>query len=331
MLPFIYVTRRIPSKGIEILKRIGKVEIYEGETPPPKDLIVEKVKGADALLSLLTDPIDEDVLRSAEKLKVVSNYAVGYDNIDVETATKLGIMVTNTPGILTEATAELTWALIFAVTRKIVQADRYVREGKFKGWSPTLFLGTELCGKTLGVLGFGRIGQAVAKKASAFSMKVIYTDRRRKEEGEGETGAQFVSLPELLTESDILTIHVPLTRETHHLIGEEELKKMKPSAYLINTSRGPVVDERALIKALKDNWIAGCGLDVYEWEPFVPDELKEMENVILLPHIGSATVETRELMAITAAKNIESALKGEIPTHLVNPEVLKRNRIYRSE
>jgi len=322
MIPYIFVTRKIPEKGVSILKKFAEVEIYDGDIPPPKSLIIEKVKVADALLSLLTDPIDEEVLKAGEKLKVVSNYAVGYDNIDIETATKLGIMVTNTPGILTEATAELTWSLILAITRRVIEADRYVREGKFKGWSPTLFLGTELKGKTLGIIGLGRIGQAVARKAKAFSMKVIYTDRERNKKVEVEIGAQPVSIDTILRESDILSLHVPLTPETYHLIGEYELRKMKSTAYLINTSRGAVVDEKALIKALKNRWIAGCGLDVYEEEPKIPEDLKKMENVILLPHLGSATQETRERMAIVAAKNIEAALLGQIPENLVNPEVL---------
>ncbi|RKZ00403.1 MAG: D-glycerate dehydrogenase [Candidatus Hydrothermota bacterium] len=323
----VFVTREIPKIGLELLEKAGfEINLRGNELPPTKDELVEGVKDADALLCLLTDKISRDVLEAGKNLKIVSNYAVGYDNIDVDAATELGIIVTNTPGVLTDATAELAWALLFAVARRIVEADKFTRAGKFKGWHPTLLLGFELKGKTLGIIGAGRIGTAMALKSKGFKMKVLYFSRHRNERLERELGAKMVSLDELLKESDFVSLHVPLTSETFHLIGERELNLMKPTAILINTSRGAVVDEQALIKALQNRRIAGAGLDVFENEPEVPDELKKLENVVITPHIGSATHNARESMALMAAQAIVDVLNGRIPQNVVNPEVLKKLR-----
>jgi len=282
----------------------------------------------DALATLLTDKIDCNLLQQAKKLRIIAQYAVGYDNIDVECATRLGIYVTNTPGVLTEATAELTWALLMAVARRIVEADHFVRWGEWwrlrTGWHPKMMLGVELKGKTLGIIGLGRIGSRVAEIAKAFGMKVIYYDRNRREDLEKKLGVEYRDLDTLLQEADIVTIHVPLTKETYHMINEERLKKMKRSALLINTARGAVIDTEALAKALREGWIAGAGLDVHESEPLDPNHpITAFKNVVLLPHIGSATYETRHRMAELVAENLIAFYKGEIPPTLVNKDVVK--------
>lgn len=321
----ILVTRQIPEAGLEILKKNFKnVIVNTKDRNLTYNELIKKVRGVDAILCLLNDRIDAKVIANMDKCKVISNYAVGFNNIDIEEATKRGIIVTNTPGVLTDATADLTWALILAVTRRIVEADRFVRKGKFKGWAPMLLLGSELAGKTLGIIGAGRIGTAVGLRAKGFKMKVLYFNPNKNETLEEGVGAKKVSLETLLKNSDIVTIHVPLNPKTKHLIGAKELKLMKKGAYLINTSRGEVVDEKALIKALKTGKLAGAGLDVFEHEPFVPKELIELDNVVLTPHIGSATVEARTKMAIVAAENIVKVLSGKIPANVVNPEVLSK-------
>ncbi len=321
----ILVTRQIPEAGLEILKKNFKNVIVNTKNRNlTYDELAKKVRGVDAILCLLNDRINADVIANMDKCKVISNYAVGFNNIDVDEATKRGIIVTNTPGVLTDATADLTWALILAVTRRIVEADKYVRKGKFKGWAPMLLLGSELAGKTLGIIGAGRIGTAVGLRAKGFKMKVLYFNLNKNETLEQEVGAKKVGLETLLKNSDIVTIHVPLTPKTKHLIGAKELKLMKKGAYLINTSRGEVIDEKALIKALKTGKLAGAGLDVFEQEPFVPKELTELDNVVLTPHIGSATVEARTKMAIVAAENIVKVLSGKIPANVVKPEVLSK-------
>jgi len=263
----------------------------------------------------------------AKKLKIVSNYAVGYDNIDLEEATKRGIMVTNTPGVLTETTADLTFALLMATARRIVEGDKFVRAGKWKTWGPMLLLGQDIYGATLGLIGLGRIGYAVAKRAKGFDMKVMYYDQVRNEKAEQELGLEFVTLEKLLKESDFVSIHVPLTPQTRHLINEKTLSLMKKNAILINTARGPIVDEKALYEALVNNRIAGAGLDVMDPEPPSMDNpLLRLDNVVLLPHIGSASVATRTKMAIMAAENLVAGLKGEIPPNLVNKDVLKNRK-----
>ncbi len=317
MKPKILVTRQLPEAGLNQLRAYFDVTLNPADQTLEKGELLDQIKGKDALLCLLTDTIDQSIIEAGNRLKVISNYAVGYNNIDVKAATQRNIPVCITPGILTEATADLTWALILAVTRKIVAADQFTRNGLFHGWSPTLFLGSDLTDKTLGIVGMGRIGAAVAKRAKGFGMKVIYTARSPKEIPD----ARYVSLDELLTEADIISLHTPLTAETHHLITQEQFNQMKPTAYLINTTRGPVVDERDLITALKNHRIAGAGLDVYENEPLLTPGLSSLDNVVLLPHIGSATVETRTKMAVIAAENAIRVLQGEKPHALANPEV----------
>ncbi len=319
----IFVTRRIPEEGIELLRRHHEVEVNPEDRILEKHEIIEALKDKEGLLCLLTDPIDAEVIKTAPKLKMISNYAVGYDNIDVKAATERGIPVSNTPGVLTDATAELAWALLLAVARRIVEGDHFCREGRFKGWAPMLMLGRGITGRTLGIVGAGRIGTAFALKSQGFSMKILYTSRHRNRVLEEKLGAKKVSLEELLESSDFVSLHVPLTDDTYHLIGEKELKMMKETAVLINTSRGAVVDEKALIKALREHWIWGAGLDVYEHEPRIPRELIELDNVVLQPHTGSATYETRSRMALMAAENILTGLRGERPPNCVNPEVFK--------
>lgn len=321
--PVVFVTRMIPYPAIELLKKRCDVEVNPEDRVLEKKELLEYVKGKDGVLCLLTDIIDDEVFESAgPQCRIFANYAVGYNNIDVEAATRRKIIITNTPGVLTDATADLAWALLFSVARRIVEADRFTREGKFKGWAPELFLGMEITGKTLGIVGAGRIGSNFARKARSFSMKILYNATKRNPELEKECGATFVDLDTLLRESDFVSIHVPLVPETRHLIGAREFSLMKKTAILINTSRGPVVDEKALVTALKEKRIWGAGLDVYENEPDIEPELLSFNNVVLLPHIGSATVETRTKMALMAAENILAFFNGEIPPNIVNPEVL---------
>lgn len=274
------------------------------------------------MLSLVTDKVDSTLMDSAKKLKVVANMAVGYDNIDLRAATERGIMVTNTPGVLSETTADTAMMLILAVARRLTEADRYVRQHRWTGWTPKMMVGRDVHGKKLGIYGLGGIGEEVMKRARGFDMKILYHNRRRRPELERKYGVVYRSLDALLREADFLTIHVPLTDETTHSIGARELSAMKRSAYLINTSRGPVVDEAALIKALQDKVIAGAALDVFESEPIRSDNpLIRMDNVVVTPHIGSASIETRTAMAVLAAKNLVAALKGQVPPNLVNKEL----------
>ena len=319
----IYVTREIPQGGLDILRREGeKVEINPEDRVLNSKEIIEKVKGRDGVLCLLTDTIDDEVFDAAKGAKIFANYAVGYNNIDVSAATRRGIMITNTPGVLTETTAEMAWALLFSIARKIAESDCYTRAGKFKGWAPMLFLGSDVGEKTLGIVGAGRIGTAMAKKSLGFKMKVLYTDAVKNDELEKELEAKKVDLEVLLKESDFISVHVPLNPQTTHLIGEREFSLMKSTAYLINTSRGPVVDEKVLVRILQEKRIAGAGLDVYENEPELEPGLAELNNVILTPHLASATFETRTKMAVMAAQNLLAGLKGQKPPNLVNPEVL---------
>lgn len=321
----VYVTRPIPQAGIDLLRQECDVTVFEDEDRlPTKEEVIQGVQGKDALLSLLTEEISADVMDAAPGLKVISNYAVGYNNIDVQAATERGIVVTNTPGVLTETTADFAWALLMSIARRVVEADRYTRAGKFQGWGPLLLLGGEVSGKTIGIIGMGRIGQAIAKRARGFDMKVLYYNRNRVDSAiESDLQATYVSVDELLMQSDFVVLTVPLTPETHHLIGARELGMMKPTAYLINPARGPIVDEKALVEALKNRSIAGAGLDVFEEEPKLAPGLAELDNVVLAPHIASATVETRTKMAIMAAENLLAVLRNQRPKHIVNPEVLR--------
>jgi len=320
----IYVTRKIPSQGIELLKEAGfTLTINSEDRIPSLEELKENLSKCDGLLCLLTDPITSELMDAAPKLKVIANYAVGFNNIAVNEATKRGILVCNTPDVLTHTTAEHAWALLFAVARRIVEADTFTRSGKFHGWGPLVMIGHDIHKKTLGVVGSGRIGSAFALKSRGFEMEVLYYNRTPNKELESLLDAKKVSLDELLKRSDFVSIHLPLTDQTRHLIGKRELSLMKKSAILINTARGQIVDEEALISALKNNSIAGAGLDVYEHEPTIPDLLKSLDNVVLQPHSGSATIDTRQRMSAMAAENIIAALKGNQPPNCVNPEVFE--------
>lgn len=314
----VLVTRKIPEEGLNKLREYFDVEVNELDRAYTYDELKEKVKGKDGVLSLLSDKIDGEIMGVESRVKIFANYAVGYNNMDVEAAKARNIYISNTPGVLTDATADITWALLFATARRIVEGDKCIREGKFLGWSPNFLLGRDVSGKTLGIIGAGRIGRAVALRAMAFNMRVLYYNRSRKEEFEKETGAEYVSFEELLGISDYVTIHTPLTKETTHMISHREFDMMKDTAILINTSRGAVVDEKALVRALKENKIWGAGLDVYENEPEVEEGLKDLGNVVLCPHLGSATDETRIKMAVMAADNIIAALNGEVPPNCVS-------------
>jgi glyoxylate reductase len=323
----VYVsTNEIPSQALEVLRSIAQVRIYDGKAAPPQETLLREVQEADGLFCILTEKVDVELFDRAKKLKIVSNMAVGYDNIDVNEATKRKVMVTNTPGVLTETVADATMALILAVARRIVEADRYVREGSWKlRWSPMMMVGSDVYGKTLGIYGLGRIGAAVARRAAGFGMKLMYYDAVRNLELEKKYGIEYVKFDRLLKESDCLSVHVPLLPETRKSVGASEFALMKRSAYLINTARGQVVDEAALINALKEGRIAGAALDVFENEPINPgNELLKMENVVLAPHIASGSLETRTAMAVMAAKNIVAALKGGAPPNLVNRELLSK-------
>ncbi len=318
----IYVTRMISEAGIKILKDKGyEVVVNPEDRVLTKEELIGALKGQnyDALLCLLTDKIDGEVMGAfGPKLKVVANMAVGFDNIDVEEAKKRGIMVANTPGVLTDTVAEHTFALMLAIAHRIPEADKFTRALKYQGWAPMLFLGNDLSGKTLGVVGLGRIGSRVAHHAArGFEMKVLYYDVNRNENFEKEFAAIYISLDDLLKQSDFVSIHVPLLPATQHLINAEKLKLMKPTAYLINTSRGPIIEEVALAKALTDKTIKGAALDVFEFEPKITPELLTLDNVILTPHIASATEETRSKMSLLAAENIVEALEGRTPPNLL--------------
>jgi len=324
--PKVYVTRQLFPEAIKILEEVAQVDIFKGEDDPvPRDLLLKKVEKIDGLLPMLTDNINAELMDRAKNLKVVSNYAVGYNNIDVDAATERGIMVTNTPDVLTDTTADTAFMFLMAISRRLVEVDKYVRDGRWvKAWGPKMLLGSDVTGKTLGIIGMGRIGSALVPRAKGFRMKVIYNDMMRSPEREKSLGIEYREFDELLREADYVSVHVPLTAETQHLISERELSLMKPTAYLINTSRGPVIDEKALYKVLKNRVIAGAALDVHEKEPVAPDDpLLGLDNIIMAPHIGSATVETRIAMAVRAATNLSSALRGERPKDLVNPQVLK--------
>jgi len=330
--PRVYVTRQLFDEALDILRSRAEVEVFEGvDDAIPRDLLLSKVRNVEGLLPLLTDRIDAEMMDAGENLKVISNYAVGYNNIDVEAATERGIYVTNTPGILTETTADCAFALLMAVARRIAEADRHVRSGGWvHAWGPRMFIGSDVHGKTLGIIGMGRIGTAMAKRARGFEMRVIYHDPYRRRDLEEELGVTYRSMEEVISEADFLSVHVPLTEETHHLMNWERLNTMKRTAFLINTSRGPVVNEQALYKALKERVIAGAGLDVFEQEPIDPNSpLLTLDNIVVTPHIASASIETRTKMAVTAAKNLVSVLEGKEPPNLVNPEVKKRRPLKR--
>ncbi|MBI2118402.1 MAG: D-glycerate dehydrogenase [Elusimicrobia bacterium] len=321
----IYITRKIPEIGLKLIqKECGGYQINSHNRVLKKQELIKAVKDQDALLCLLTDKIDKEVILAAgPKLKVISAYSAGYENIDLKTATEKRIVVTNTPGVLSIATAETAWALMLAAARKIVDGDLFMRKGKFKGWDPLLFLGQEISGKTLGIIGAGRIGTEFGLMSKGFRMNVLYNSNKINNLLKKEINAKKVSLKALLKKSDMISLHLPLNSKTYHLIGKKELALMKPTAILINTARGPVIDENALVMALKNKKIFSAGLDVYENEPELALGLSQLPNVVLAAHIGSATTQTREEMARLAAENLILALKRQKPKNCVNPEVLE--------
>jgi glyoxylate reductase len=316
----VLITRQIPEPAPTMLARVADRLVASPEDRPMSvEELRDRVRGFDAVLCMLHDPIDSTVLASAEGCRVFANMAVGYNNVDVAEATRRGVLVTNTPGVLTEATADLAWALILAVPRRVAEGDRVMRAGNFPGWGPNYFLGGDVTGRTLGLVGPGRIAAAVAERAAGFKMPVLYSGRRDSP-GLDALGARRVEFDELLAKSDFVSLHVPLTAETTHLIDARALSLMKPTAYLINTSRGPVVDEAALVEALKSGRIAGAGLDVYEREPAMAEGLADCDNAVLLPHLGSATFQTRANMSRIAAENVIAVLEGRKPPNLVNAD-----------
>jgi glyoxylate reductase len=323
----ILITGRLPDEVLYTLKQRFEVEANLEDRPMDRERVLQAMADKEGFVSLVGDSIDIELLDSAPRLRMIAQMAVGYDNVDLAAATARGIPVSNTPDVLTDATADLTFALILALSRRIVELDGRVRRGEFKFWAPMLFLGRDVTGKTLGIVGFGRIGQAVAQRAKGFRMRVLYSDPRKIDTvHEQELNAEYVDLGRLLREADFVCVHVSLSQETRHLIGKAELALMKPIAYLINAARGPVVDEKALVEALRSGTIAGAGLDVYENEPALEPGLVELENVVLLPHVGSATLETRIKMASLAAENLCAGLEGRVPPNLLNPEVLPHHR-----
>jgi glyoxylate reductase len=320
--PRVYVTRIIPEEGFQLVRDATRWSVWEEDCPVPREVLLQEAARVEGLLCLLTDQIDGELLDAAPGLRVVANMAVGYDNVDVDAATARGVPVTNTPGVLTETTADLAWALLMAAARRVVESDRFTREGRWKTWSPMLLLGQDIHHATLGIVGLGRIGAEVAKRGRGFDMRLLYASRSRKPELEQALGLEHVSLDDLLRQSDFVSIHTPLTEETRGLIGARELALMKRTAILINSARGPIVDQRALTEALTARRIGGAALDVFEEEPIAPDDpLLKLDNVVVLPHIGSATTATRGKMARIAAENLLAALAGQRPPNLVNTAV----------
>ncbi|KSU84467.1 glyoxylate reductase [Fictibacillus enclensis] len=326
MKPKVYITRKIPKEVAEQIAEVCYVRMWEEEDiPVPRPVLQKELADSDGLYCLLTENIDSDLLDNAPRLRVISNMAVGYNNIDIETASERGIMVTNTPSVLTQTTADLTFALLMATSRRIVESSDFLRRGEWKTWSPMLLTGQDVYGSTLGIIGLGQIGESVAQRAKGFDMRVLYYNRSRKLEAEKQLGIQYTDMETLLKESDFICILTPLTPETRHLIGRKELSLMKNTSVLINTARGGIVDEEALYDALKEKEIWAAGLDVFEQEPVSMDHpLFTLSNVVTLPHIGSASFHTRMQMARLAAENLLTALLGDIPKNLVNANVLSK-------
>jgi glyoxylate reductase len=319
----LFVTHPLYPEARNLLQSSCDCEFWTKPERPTREEFLSRLKDKEGLVCLLTEKIGDDVLRVAPKLRIVANVAVGYDNVDLPACTKRGVVVTNTPGVLDETTADFAWALLLTVARRVVEADQYVRAGNWQGWNFDQFCGTDVWGKALGIVGFGRIGRAVARRAAGFGMKVIYSSRTRApQDVEKELRAEHRELNALLAEADFVSLHVPLNADTRQLFDAPKFFRMKPTAFLINTSRGPVVDEAALVHALESKKIAGAGLDVFEQEPFVHAGLKR-PNVVLAPHLGSASKETREKMALVAAQNAVALFQGQRPPNLLNPDVLK--------
>ncbi|MBI4474802.1 MAG: D-glycerate dehydrogenase [Acidobacteria bacterium] len=327
MLGNIYITRPVFDETVARLRREVDVRFNPEDRVLSKAQLISQLKEADGVITLITDTVDREVLDAAPRLKIISNFAVGFNNVDVEAATMAGIAVTNTPGVLTETTADFAWTLLMAAARRIVEADQFTRAKKFKAWAPRMFLGHDVYGKILGIVGLGRIGQAVARRAAGFNMMVLFYDPEPiPEHVIRELGVHKVPLEELLKVSDFVSLHVPLVPETKHLLNNQTFSLMKPTCIVVNTSRGPVINEKALVRALRDGKIAAAALDVYEREPEIEAELLQLENVILAPHIASASHETRLKMCMIAADNLLAALKGQRPPNLVNPEVWEKRR-----
>ncbi|HAX45377.1 MAG TPA: D-glycerate dehydrogenase [Nitrospinaceae bacterium] len=318
MKPIVTVTNIFPQAALDKLAPECDLKTNDSGVSSTAEELGRMVSESDAVISYLTDKIGRDIIDQSTKLKIIANYGAGFNNIDVNYASERGIWVTNTPSVLHETTADLTWAMILGAARRIVPADRFTREGKFKGWSAKMFLGGDVYGKTLGVIGCGEIGRSVVRRASGFNMRVLYHQRNRlPEEEERMLNAEFISLDQLLRESDFITLHVPLTDETEYMIGNDEIALMKKTAYLIHTARGKVIDDYALVAALKEGRLAGAALDVYEDEPELTEGMTELDNLLLLPHIGSASFETRDRMALLVADNVLDALVGKTPRTLV--------------
>lgn len=325
MKPYIYITRKLPEETIMDLTELFEVKMWDHEDiPAPREVILKEAQKASALITMLSDKIDEEVLSAGEGLKVVSNLAVGFDNIDLEAATKHGIIVTNTPDVLTETTADLTFALLMSAARRIAEAAEYIKAGKWGGWSPYLLAGHDVYGKTIGIVGMGKIGEAVARRAKGFGMEILYHNRSRKQDAEKELGAVYSSFEDLVVKADFVVSLAPLTQETRNLFTADVFAKMKKSAIFINAGRGPVVDEQALYEALKNGEIAAAGLDVFEKEPISADHpLLELPNVTAIPHIGSASTETRTTMIKLCCTNVKAVLTGDSPKTIVNKEVIQ--------
>lgn len=322
----VFITRQLPKINLEPLHQIAEIEIWTKRQPPPYSVLLDKVQEIDGLLCLLTDSIDRELIETSKSLKVISQMAVGYDNIDIATATAKHIPVGNTPGVLTNATADLTWALLMAIARRIVEAERFVKAGEWQTWEPTLLLGADLQGANLGIIGLGRIGQAVARRAKGFDMKILYYSRQRKtKELEASIGVEYAELDTLLSESDFISLHTSLSPATEHLISDREFQLMKSSAILINTARGAIINQQALYQALITNQIAGAALDVTDPEPIPMDSpLLKLNNIIITPHIGSASYQTRAKMAQMAVDNLITGLQGKRLPHCVNQEVYQK-------
>lgn len=325
--PTVFLCARLPMGAEKFFSDRTRLEIFRGKGYISRRALLRAVRTAKGLIPTVANLVDSKLMDAAPHLRIIANYGVGYDNIDTDAASARGLPVTNTPCVLTETTADLAWTLVMAVARRVSEGDRLVRSGRWEGWQPTQMLGQDIYGRTLGILGMGRIGAAMARRARGFGMKILYHDiKRLSVRAERAAGMRYASLQGLLKRSNFVSVHTPLTGNTHHLIGAGALRLMKPTAILVNTSRAPVVDEKALAAALKGGRIAAAGLDVFEREPAVEPALRKLENVVLLPHLGSASVETRTAMGLLAAKNCLAALAGRKPSNLVNPEAWRGRR-----
>ncbi len=321
MKPKVYVTRMVPQAGIDLLKKECDVEVNPEDRPLKRNELLQNIQGKDGVLCLLTDKIDAEVFDTVPEIKGFANYAVGYDNIDIEEATRRGVPISNTPDVLTDATAEMAWALLFAAARRVVESDAHMRSGRWPGWGPLQFLGGDVTGKTLGIVGAGRIGTAMALKSSGFNMRVLYYDTQANKTLEDKLNARRVDLEELLFQSDFVSVHTPLLPATRHLFTIDTFRQMKSTAYLINTSRGPVIKEADLLQALREKLIAGAGIDVYENEPQMTAGLEQLSNIVITPHTASATVGARTGMATKAATNLLAMVKNQKAPDCVNPDV----------